>query len=104
MAQRFSTQAEFDAEKDKLLELVVLHARRPDLFEAPRLTQDELAVLWAKDKDDVKTKMTVCKFEQKTLRKVKERLAEYGITSLDDALDLSKDRERGDPVKAVNHD
>ena len=102
MATRFKTEEEFNREKDRLLELVVPHMLHPDEFEAPKLTQDEIAVLWAKDKNDVKTKMTICKFEQKVLRKLRAGLVEYGITSLDDALDITSGRERGEPVRTVN--
>jgi len=102
MATRFRTEEEFNKEKDRLLELVVPHRLHPDLFEAPKLALDEIAVLWAKDKDDVKTKMTICKIVQKALRHARAGLEKYGITSLDDALDITSDRERGEPVRTVN--
>lgn len=87
------TQTEFDRKKDEIMEEIVLHRLDPEHYTAPRLTQEEIAILWAKDKDDIKSKMAICKFEAKTLAKLKVALSKYGINSLDDAMDLGGMRE-----------
>lgn len=74
----------FDEMKDEVLEKVILHMRWPNKFPSPILTHEELAVLWAKDANDVKSKMCICKREQAVLAKLKTQLSKIGITSITD--------------------
>lgn len=92
---RFRTDEDFEKEKSRLLEIVVPHMLHPDLFPQPRLTLDEIAVLWAKDKDHVVTKMAICKAEQRVLAKLRAEFEKIGVHSVDDVLDTSRNREFG---------
>lgn len=74
----------FDDMKDEVLEKVILHMRYPEQFSAPVLTYEEIALLFAKDQHDLKTKMCICKWEQKALQKLRAPLEKSGIRSIND--------------------
>ena len=85
---RFNTDEEFNREKDKILEKVIMWECHRNLCEQPiRLTLDEIAVLQAPDKDHVLSKMAICKVEQAALAKLRSGFKKIGINSLDDAID-----------------
>lgn len=91
---RFKTDEEFNKAKDQILEKVVMWEFHRDLCEQPiRLTFDDLAILFAPDKDHILSKMAICKVEQKALSKLRSGLKKVGVDSLDDALDLGRYRE-----------
>lgn len=82
----YATEAEFQRDKDKLLEAVILHVRDPERFpDCPRLSLTEVAILMAKDKDDIKSKMKWCSVEAEILTKLRQKLAtRLGIKSVSD--------------------
>lgn len=84
----FKTDEEFNAAKDEILEKVVMWEFHRELCSQPiRLTFEDIAILWAPDKDHIMSKMGICKIEQKALSKLKSGLSKHGIKSLDDIFD-----------------
>ena len=86
------TEKQFETEKERIMELVVPHMLHPDLFPAPSLTLEDMAILEAAQDGTgakgVKTKMCMCKREKKIMNKLRLELAKTGITGLGDVLSV----------------
>jgi len=101
MDWKTKTTEEYDRAKDEIIEKVILHMRRPDDFDCPRLTQDEISVLISKDKDHVLSKMTICKDEIKAMRKMRNGLRKYGIARLEDVFNTTKGHTYAETAKTA---
>ena len=96
LERRQNEELPYEEAYNRVLEKVIPHELHPDLFPAPRLTQEELALLWSNgDPNKVVTKMAVCKFEAKTLEKIKKALTKKcpDIKSVSDVFETDADRE-----------
>ena len=81
----------YDAAKDAAIEQVILHMLHPQQFDINEdVTFEDIALLFSKDKSDIKSKMWACKLEAKALSKIRDGLGKYGIKKLEDVFSVDR--------------
>lgn len=74
----------FQDMKREVLEKVAPYALRPDVYPLPKLSVEEVAILFTKNESDVMTRAAVTRLEKGALEKMRAMLAKTGISRMAD--------------------